>query len=68
MKDDAIVAEMRRLRQQHAESFDCDLYRIFDDPKRSEAARRPEESPPAVSADTPKGAKLPARRVRLVRD
>jgi len=39
MNEDPIVTEIRRLRQQHAESFDYDLRRIFDDLKQSEQRR-----------------------------
>lgn len=45
MNDDPIVAEVRRLRQQHAEGFDYDLRRIFDDLKRSEQAHERDQSP-----------------------
>lgn len=45
MKNDPIVAEVRRLRQQHAASFGYDLRRIFEDLKRSEERRDRDLSP-----------------------
>ncbi len=38
MIDDEIVAEVREARRKHAERFDFDLRRIYEDLKRQEAA------------------------------
>ena len=38
MKEDPIVAEVRRIRQEHAGRFDCDLDLIVEDLKAQEQA------------------------------
>lgn len=66
MNEDPIVTEIRRFRQQHAESFDYDLRRIFDDLKQSEQRRErdggPLLRPPRDAARSPG---RPLRSTRL---
>ena len=45
MRDDPIVAEVRAIRQLHAERFGYDLDQIFADFKRSEQERDSQRSP-----------------------
>ena len=45
MSEDPIIEEVRRIRQEHAARFDYDLQAIFDDLKRTEEARDPQQSP-----------------------
>jgi hypothetical protein len=52
MKSDPIVTDVRRVRQQHAESLGYDLSRIFDDLKQSEQSRDRERSPLLAPLDT----------------
>ena len=68
IEDDAIIEEVRRVRQEHAVRFNNDLAAIFEDLKRSEAARDRGRSP---LLDPPETAPIPAgdsvQRVRLAR-
>jgi len=51
MRDDPVVMEVPRIREQHAACFDYDLKRIADDFKESEKNRDAGKSPLLVPPD-----------------
>jgi hypothetical protein len=57
--DDEIIAEVRRCRQDHAESFDFDLKKIVEDLQRQEresgieVVQRPPRMPEQLAEETP---------------
>lgn len=52
-KDDLVVQEVRRIRQEHAAHFNYDLWAIVADLKRSEAARDGSKSPLLEPSERP---------------